>query len=53
MHAHIFLYSTTTGRPRVCILWRVGVPCPVSTAWYTPVWQHTLQSSTKFHCYKL
>ena len=31
---------------QVCILRRGRVPCPVSVAWYTPVWQHHGQSST-------
>ena len=33
-----------TGRPRVCILGWGGVPCPMSAAWYTLVWQHIGQT---------
>ena len=40
--------STTTGRPRVCILWRGGVSCPVSAAWHSCVAAHW----SKYHCYK-
>ena len=40
--------STATGRPRVCILWRGGVSCPVSAAWHSCVAAHWL----KYHCYK-
>ena len=40
--------SSAIDRPRVytCILWQGGVSCPVSAAWYTPVWQHIGQSIT-------
>ena len=39
--------STTTGLPRVCILWRVWVSWPVSMEWYgIPVWQYISQSIT-------
>ena len=40
--------STATGRPRVCILWRGGVSCPVSAAWHFCVAAHW----SKYHCYK-
>ena len=43
--------NTTTGRMRVCTLWRYGVPCPVSVALHS-VWQHIGQSTTATsrHC---
>ena len=34
--------------PRVCILWRGGVSCPVSAAWHFCVAAHW----SKYHCYK-
>ena len=40
--------STATGWPRVCILWRGGVSCPVSAAWHFCVAAHW----SKYHCYK-
>ena len=40
--------STATGRPRVWILWRGGVSCPVSAAWHSCVAAHW----SKYHCYK-
>ena len=40
--------STATGWPRVCILWRGGVSCPVSAAWYSCVAGHW----SKYHSYK-
>ena len=40
--------STETGWPRVCILWRGGVSCPVSAAWHFCVTAHW----SKYHCYK-
>ena len=40
--------STATGRPRVCILWRGGVSCPVSVAWHFYVAAHW----SKDRCYK-
>ena len=40
--------STTTGRSRVCILWRGGVSCPVYAAWHSCVTAHW----SKNHCFK-
>ena len=40
--------STATGWPRVCILWRGAVSCPVSAAWHFCVAAHW----SKYHCYK-
>ena len=40
--------STVTSRPRVCILWRGGVSCPVSAAWHSCVAAHW----SKYHYYK-
>ena len=34
------------GRPRVCILWRGGVSCPVSVAWHSSVAVPLLQAGT-------
>ena len=40
--------SKMTGRPRVCILWRAGVSCPVSASLHSCVKAHW----SKYHCYK-
>ena len=45
---HTSIDSTTTGRPRVCILWRGGMSCPVSVALHFCIAAHR----SKYHCYK-
>ena len=42
------MVSTATGWPRVCILWRGGVSCPLCAAWHSCDAAHW----SKYHCYK-